>query len=68
MWQAGMSKLISHVRGYVPLHVTDTSGYTQIPDEKARKSEKHAWHPGMYKGMNRLAGYMACRDRDDWDF
>jgi hypothetical protein len=66
--QAGMSKGMSHVRSYVPLQATGASGYRQIPNEKARKTEKHQWYPGMSKGMNRLAGYMACRDRDNWDF
>jgi hypothetical protein len=37
-------------------------------NEGAEKSEKHQWYPGMYKGMNNLAGYVACRDRDNWDF
>ena len=67
-WQAGMSKRMSEVRSYVPLPVTQASGYTRIPDEKARKTGKHWWYPGMCKGMNSLAGYVACRDRDNWDF
>jgi hypothetical protein len=67
-WQAGMSKRMSHVRSYVLLPVTEASGYTEIPDENLRKTEKYSWHPGMYKGMNSLAGYVACRDRDNWDF
>jgi len=66
--QAGMSNRMSHVRGYVPLHVNAGSGYRQILNEQAKKSEKPLWHPGMCKGMNNLAGYVACRDRDDWDF
>jgi hypothetical protein len=66
--QAGMSKLIRHVRSYVPLHVTEASVYTCKPQRQRGKSEKRQWYPGMCKGMKSLAGYVACRDRDNWDF
>jgi hypothetical protein len=60
-WQAGMSKRISYLRSYVPLNATAAT-------LQAGKSEKYPQQAGMYKGMNSLAGYVARRDRDNWDF
>jgi hypothetical protein len=68
VWQAGMSKRTSDVRGYVPLQVTKSPDYLRPSKEQPEKSEKHSWQAGMYPGMNKLAGYMACRDRDNQDF
>jgi hypothetical protein len=60
-WQAGMSRIISDVRGYVRPRVMELHESRGFPKEKAGKSEKHALQAGMYKGMNSLAGYV---DRD----
>jgi hypothetical protein len=68
VWQAGMSKRMSHVRGYVPLQVKKSRELAAIVERAAGKSEKHRLQAGMYSGMNRLPGYVVCRDRDDWDF
>jgi len=68
MWQAGMSKRMSRVRDYVRLHVTESPEYRRFSNEEPENSGKHPRYPGMYKVMSSLAGYVACRDRDSWDF
>ena len=40
-WQAGMSSLISHVRGYVPVTGNEARGNREFLNDKAGKGEKH---------------------------
>ena len=65
LWQAGMSSLISDVRSYVPLQVTELGESHQLPNEKSGQSEKHTWQAGMYKQMNSLAGYVDRGGREN---
>ncbi len=46
-WQAGMSCVISDVRGYVRLQMTELGVGPEFPGEKAGNSEKYPWQPGM---------------------
>jgi hypothetical protein len=59
-----MSKLMSGVRGYVRLRAVKTSEYRRFRDEQTGKDEKSPLHPGMYKEMNKLAGYPAFLSRE----
>jgi len=68
VWQAGMCKRMSHVRSYIRLQVAKSREYRRRPDEQPENSENHPQHPGMYKGMNSLAGYVAPGGREYWDF
>ncbi len=63
-----MSSLISDVRSYVPLQVTELGKSQRLSNEKAGKSEKRPWQPGMYQEMNSLAGYVDRGGRENWDF
>lgn len=63
-WQAGMSKLMSDVRSYVPLQGSNCNERRRFGNEETKKSGKHPWHPGMYKGMSSLAGYVDRRGRE----
>ena len=41
VWQAEMCKRMSHVRGYVPLHITKWPEYLRTASEQPEKSEKY---------------------------
>jgi len=64
-WQAGMSKRMTHVRGYVGFTSREAGWRPSPVDEQAGKSENHPWQAGMYKGMRSLAGYVVCGGRDN---
>jgi len=65
VWQAGMSKRMSHVRSCVPVTSRGAARMPATSNDHAGKGENHPRQAGMYKGMNSLAGYVACRDRDN---
>jgi hypothetical protein len=67
-WQAGMSRGMSEVQRYMTLEASHSAEGDRRPNEESRERDKNSYEAGMYKGMSGLAGYVACRDRDNWDF
>jgi hypothetical protein len=62
-----MSKGISDVRDCVGLQMRKLGICRRGVKEKAEKSEKYPWHPGMSKTINKLAGHVAGGGRENWD-
>jgi hypothetical protein len=63
-----MSKRMSDVRRYLALEATYSAEDDRRPNEESRERDKNSYEAGMYKEMNGLTRYVACRDRDNWDF
>jgi hypothetical protein len=62
-----MSKGTSDVRNYVGLHLRKPGACPRGVKEKAGKSEKLRWHPGMSKAINKLSGDVTGGGRENWD-